>query len=236
MSFAVLLFAAVSAFSLDKFSLTPHLPDAKTDDMQPMTSLSLAAAKGEIESESFVLTSDEELEGVDLVPSDLKCGSAKIPASAIDLKVVAVVWKYPNAWMSIKQRRSADEHALIPCMLVHDEKLIVRDDKTMTNYLRGDYEGGVRYINMSTAECPERFNDDLHPVRDAKRFVPCSLQKGKYKQFWLTVKVPAAAAPGDYTGTIAIKQSNNRTIEQLSPSPCRIRARITTARSGLSSR
>ena len=216
MNLPILLLSAVSAFSLDKFSLTPHLPDAKTDDMQPMTSLSLAAAKGEIESESFILTSDEELEGVDLVASDLTCKSAKIPASAIDLKVVAVVWKYPNAWMSIKQRRSADEHALIPCMLVHDEKLIVRDDKTLTNYLRGDYEGGVRYINMSTAECPERFNDDLHPVRDAKRFVPCSLQKGKYKQFWLTVKVPAAAAPGDYTGTIAIKQSNNRTIEQLS--------------------
>lgn len=205
MSFAVLLFAAVSAFSLDKFSLTPHLPDVKTDDMQLMTSLSLAAAKGEIESESFALTSDEDLEGVDLVASDLVCGSAMIPASAIDLKVVAVVWKYPNAWMSIKQRRSADEHALIPCMLVHDEKLIVRDDQTMTNFLRGDYEGGVRYINMSTVECPERFNDDLHPVRDAKRFVPCSLQKDKFKQFWLTVKVPADAVPGTYTGTLAVK-------------------------------
>lgn len=205
MNLSVLLLAAVSAFSLDKFSLTPHLPDAKTDDMQPTTSLSLAAAKGEIESESFSLTSDEDLEGVDLVASDLVCGSAKIPASAIDLQVVAVVWKYPNAWMSIKQRRSADEHALIPCMLVHDEKLIARDDETMTNFLRGDYEGGTRYINMSTAECPERFNDDLHPVRDAKRFVPCTLQKGKYKQFWLTVKVPADAIPGTYAGTLTVK-------------------------------
>ena len=205
MNAAILLLAAVSAFSLDKYSLVQHLPDAKTDDMKPMTSIALAAAQGEIESESFILTSDADLEGVDLVASDLVCGTAKIPSSAVDLKVVAVVWKYSTAWMSIKQRRSADDHALIPCMLVHDEKLIVRDDRTMTNWLRGDYEGGVRYINMSTADCPERFNDDLHPVRDAKRFVPCALPKGKYKQFWLTVKVPSAAAPGDYTGSLTVK-------------------------------
>ena len=205
MNAAILLFAAVSAFSLDKYSLIPHLPDAKTDDMKPMTSIALAAAQGEIESESFILSSDADLEGVDIVASDLVCGAAKIPSAAVDLKVVAVVWKYPIAWMSIKQRRSADDHALIPCMLVHDEKLIVRDDRTMTNWLRGDYEGGVRYINMSTADCPERFNDDLHPVRDAKRFVPCALPKGKYKQFWLTVKVPSAAAPGEYKGSLTVK-------------------------------
>ena len=156
----------------------------------------------------------EDLEGVDLVPSDLVCGSAKIPSSAVDLKVVAVVWKYSTAWMSIKQRRSADDHALIPCMLVHDEKLIVRDDRTMTNWLRGDYEGGVRYINMSTADCPERFNDDLHPVRDAKRFVPCSLQKGKYKQFMLTAHVAKGTKPGLYTGAIALVENAGKTLAE----------------------
>jgi len=205
MNLSILLLAAVSAFSLDEYSLTQHLPDKLTEDMKPTKALALAAAKGEFESASFSLLSDADLADVDLVPSDLVCGAAKIPASAIDLKVVAVVWKYPIAWMSIKQRRSLDEHALIPCMLVHDEKLIVRDDKTMTNYLRGDYEGGTRYINMSTADCPEGFNDDLHPVRDAKAFVPCALKKGEYKQFWLTVKVPEEATPGDYRGTLAVR-------------------------------
>lgn len=203
MNATIFLLAAVSAFSLDRFSLTQHLEDKATEDMKPTKALATYAAQGEFESESFSLLSDADVKALDIVPTDLVSDGAKIAADAVDVKVVKVVWKYPTAWMSIKQRPTADAHALIPCMLVHDDALIRRDDKTMANYLRGDYEGGVRYMNMSLPNA-EKFNDNLHPVRDAKKFVPCPLPKGVYRQFWLTLKTPADAKPGVYRGKVKL--------------------------------
>lgn len=76
------------------------------------------------------------------------------------------------------------------------------DEKGTNNYLRIDYPEGTRYVCVSENTKGD-FNDDLEPVRDAKSFVPFDVEAGRYRQYWLTLRVPADAKPGAYCGRIA---------------------------------
>ena len=168
-----------------------------------------SAAKGEFETVAFVFRSDADLKDVDFVPGELKGpGGATIPASALDVYVVKEWFRGKSSWTTDRFSGGAPkDRELTPDMILHDDKLIKLDEdpSNRVNYLRVDYPSGTKYLDMCRPGRKGAFNYDLHPVRDAKRFVPMDFAAGRRRQIFVRIHVPADAVPGDYTGALAMK-------------------------------
>ena len=94
-----LIVAAMKIFWVDGYSSEVFLPDADPKGGVVTNVISLAAARGEIESVSFVACPDRDLEKVDFVPSDLVGpGGAKIAAELIDFSLVKVWFRPKDRW------------------------------------------------------------------------------------------------------------------------------------------
>ena len=168
-----------------------------------------SAAKGEFETVAFVFRSDADLKDVDFAPDGLKGpGGAAIPASALDVYVVKEWFRGKSSWTTDRFSGGAPkDRVLTPDMLLHDDRLIRLDEdpSNRVNYLRVDYPSGTKYLDMCRAGRKGAFNYDLHPVRDAKKFVPMDFAAGRRRQIFVRIHVPGDAAPGDYAGRIAVK-------------------------------
>lgn len=205
MSSLSLLFAsALRLLWVDPYGETPYLPEADPTGGVETNVLSCAAAKGEIESLSFVVVPDGDLPKVDFRPTELTGpGGAKIPASAADFAQVKVWYRaggrWWNSWCGDQSKPEAVNE-----LILHDDTLVKVDASAKANFLRGDYAGGTVYLNMSAPGRNTRFEHSLHPVRDTKAFVPFDLRRGRRQQYWLTWKVPADAKPGVYRGTLEV--------------------------------
>ena len=210
------LLVIASAFTLwwvDPYGDTPYLPDAEPKGGVVTNVLSLAAAKDEFETVSFSVCPARDLKKVDFVPSDLTGpGGAKIPASAADFALVKVWYRAGGRW-STSWAGSPGKPELINDLVLHDDNLIRVDEQEKTISLRIDYPHGTEYVDMRKRGGPH-FNSSLHPVMDAKKFVPFDLRKGRYQQYWFTWHVPADAAPGVYRGTLAVKE-DGRDLEKI---------------------
>ena len=200
--------AAWTAFQIDPFYTKPHPRDAAPEDGRETTELTAAAAIGEIEAVSFMFRPEKAMTKLDLVPTDLKGpGGATIPAAAVDVRTVKVWWQDRIRWTNYYNwEKYAKKNALLPDILLHDDSLVRVDEKGTNNYVRADYPEGSRYVCVSE-DTPGDYNEDLEPVRDAKKFVPFDLEAGRYRQYWLTLRVPADAKPGDYEGAIALVEN-----------------------------
>ena len=164
----------------------------------------MVAAKGEFEASSLVLYPFAAAGKVELKVSDLVGKNGKIPASAVDLKIVKIWYQTGNAWYSYFADSTARE--LVPELLLNDENLVKVDGKTRDNYLRVDYPmpKGPKYVWISSpANINVKFNEYTEPVRDAKTLQPFSLTAGEFKQIWLTFEAPKTAE-GIYSGTISL--------------------------------
>ena len=164
----------------------------------------IVAAKGEFEPASFVIYPFSDAAKVELKVSDLVGKNGKIPASAVDVKIIKIWYQAGTAWYSYFADSTGRE--LVPELLLNDENLIKVDMKSKENYLRVDYPQpkGSEYVWISNpAEVNVPFNDHLEPVRDAKSLQPFSLKTGEFKQVWLTLEAPKTAE-GIYSGTISI--------------------------------
>ena len=209
-----MLFAVALAYQqVDPYSHKMVLPSSPVTDAPAV--FKMASAKGEIESGSFVVRPDRDLQAVDVVPSDLKGPEGVIPAAAVDVKVVKVWWAGVSSWDSDRHGRN-EPVTLMPRVILHDDGLVKVDREKKINYLRGEYPDGVHYVDILSDGRKTPFKSFVEPVRDADRFVPLDLPKDETRQFWITLKTPLDAKPGLYTGTLSIEQSNNRTIKQLS--------------------
>lgn len=211
MNLTLSVLAAVwTAFQIDPFYTEPHPRDAAPKDGRETTELTACAAIGEIEAVSFMLCPARALEKLDVVPSDLKGPSgAVIPGDAVDVRTVKYWWQDRIRWTSYYNwEKYAKKNAITPDILLHDDSLIRVDEEGTNNYIRVDYPTGSRYVCVSK-DIKGDFNDDLEPLRDAKKFVPFDLKAGRYHQFWLTLRVPADARPGKYEGTIALVENGN---------------------------
>lgn len=198
--------AAWTVLAIDPYCAEKHLPDARPVDGRETTSLAAAAARGEFESISFMIRPGRDMQKVDLVPTDLAGpGEAAIPASAFDVYAVKVVNKWTWSWITY-YAGNPDSPTPVPDMLVHDDSLIRTDWSRHINYVRADYPSGPVYLNMSAPDLTADFNTHLHPVRDTGKFVPLDLKTNEYRQIWITLKVPADATPGDYTGKIQLRE------------------------------
>ena len=203
----LVLAASLRLLWVDPYGETPYLPDADPAGGIETNVLSCAAAKGEIESLSFVVQPDADLKAVDFRLSDLKGpGGSAIPASAADFAQVKVWYRAGGRWWN-SWCGDMSKPEPINELILHDDALVKVDEATKTNFLRADYPSGSVYLNLRERGRDSHFETSLHPVRDAKSFVPFDLPKGRRQQYWLTWKVPEDAAPGLYRGTIEVRSA-----------------------------
>lgn len=193
------VYYAVPAMSNLKRTMTTYPEDGAL-----AAPIRIVAAQGEFESASVVFYPFSNASKVELKVSDLTGKSGKIPASAVDVKVVKVWYQTGAAWFSYFA--DADGRELVPELLLNDENLIKVDRVKEDNYLRVDYPQpkGPQYVWISNpANIQVPFNDHLEPVSDAGTLQPFGFQAGEFKQIWVTLEAPKDAK-GLYAGTISV--------------------------------
>ena len=211
MTALALLFGAFTLWSVDPYGDKPYLPDEPPYQGVVTNALACAAAQGEIETISFSVQPARDMREVDFVPSDLTGpGGTAIPASAADFALVKVWYRADSRWWN-SWAGGVGNPTLINNLILHDDDLVrvveSEDVAKRTNILRIDYPEGPAYVDMRKhGNAGSGFNHSLHPVRDAKKFVPFDLKKGRFQQYWFTWKVPADAKPGIYRGRLAVKE------------------------------
>lgn len=189
------------------------LPDDLYLSSNCSTNIELNSTAGEFIPASFLIRTLSDLSGVRPVPTDLnnEVNGKTIPASDIDIKVVKCWYQAGTAWVSTEQRR--DEKAMVPELLLNDEKLVKVDKEKKDNYLRFSFPDNEKYIWISD---PNEKSDGPYklisckdfPVKDSTVLLPVDIPNNTNQQFWITVKIPADAAPGTYSGKINITQKD----------------------------
>jgi len=170
--------------------------------------LKIASAIGEIESASFLVRSYAPAPRLDARLTDFAGpDGAKIPASAVDLRVVKVFWAGVSQWDSDRHGRN-EPLKLMPKAILHDDGLVRVDLENKLNFLRVDYADGQRYVDILSDGRKEPLKSFLEPFADAPAYVPFDLPANFTKQFWLTVKTPLGVKPGVYRGELALSSSS----------------------------
>ena len=197
-------------YAVPALSPTPRLPDALPSDAKLTNEIYIIAAKGEYEPASFVLSAKKDLRNVQIEVSDLSSSSGLIKSKNIDIKVVKCWYQAGTAWYSYYGDKT--RKVLTPELLLNDETLIKVDRENKENYIRLDYPQGSEYKKVSSPDL-KAFNYTKEPVQDKKYLCPFSLEAGKNKQFWITVKVPETASKGRYKATLKLKTNGENIAE-----------------------
>lgn len=194
-------------YTVPAISSVKRLPNTFPEDGELGGTLQIVAARNEFEPASFVVFSPQDADKAELKASDLTGDAGTIPAANVDLKIVKCWYQGGTAWYSYFADVTGRE--MVPELLLNDEKLIRVDTATRDNYLRVDYPDGPDYrwiSNRLSVNIP--FNAETTPVADAKTIQPFTLKAGRFKQFWVTVKVPADAEAGIYCGSITLSPAD----------------------------
>ena len=197
------LLAVLSWMPVDPYSDKPYLP---TNEVRTVAeAVGIDAARGEFESASFLVRSTEPLAGLCAEMSELVGPEgARIPASAVDIRIVKVFWAGVSHWNSDRHGRN-EPVTLTPRAILHDDGLVRVDLEGRCNYLRVDYADGPRYVDILSDGRKEPLKSFLEPFADAPALVPFDLPADFTKQFWLTVRTPRDARPGVYSGTVTLR-------------------------------
>jgi hypothetical protein len=173
------------------------------------TELRLIACRGEYEPASFVIAARSDLKSLKVAASDLLCGEARIPASAVDVRAVKCWYQSMGV-------------GFVPELLLHDDGLVKVDTEKEVNYLKLRFADGERYVSISDPAPPDPalklpvpeghnfskflalLDPEKYPVRDSAALQPVDIPAKTNKQLWITVKVPDAAADGIYAGTVSL--------------------------------
>ena len=140
---ALLCASAFRLIWVDPYGEKPYLPDSDPPGGVETNILSAAAARGEIESLSFVVVPGSDLPQVDFRPSALQGpDGVSIPASAADFAQVKVWYRAGGRWWN-SWAGAVDKPELINEMILHDDTLVKVDETEKVNYLRGDYPSGT---------------------------------------------------------------------------------------------
>ena len=209
-----LVFQEVILYALDNPIVScPILPHDSMPPARVATDLRVTAAQGEIRSASLIVQALKDLRDVTVTVGDLtqEKGGAALPSSAVDVRVVKCWYQAGSAWHGIGQKKS--QRVLTPELLVHDDRLLRVDEKAQKNFLRlSRPDGDVYWDTEDPAYAQERnpviLPVEQFPVRDAATLQPAELSADTLKQYWLTVRVPDAAAPGEYAGTLTVAASS----------------------------
>lgn len=206
------LLAVATFYAVDPISNTRYLPDTPPKGGVKGGEVRLLAAKGEYESGSVVVSSDVALKDVTASWGDFVAGNgAKIPASAMDVKLVLCWYQQGTAWYGF--HADMTRRVLTPELLVHDEKMLKVDDETGDDYVRCDHADGstdwywTTYLPLDCNLMGGYYAFRSEWVHDAKTLQPFDLAAGRYRQMWLTVGVPAGAKEGVYRSALVLRHA-----------------------------
>lgn len=200
--------APVLYYTVAAMSDIKRLPDLYPVDGKLAAPLDIMAARGEFEPASFVVYPRQNSDRFELKVSDLRDGKGNvIPASALDLKLVKIWYQCGSGWfgyMADPLRR-----VLTPELLLNDENLIFADPSTKDNYARySNADGSTHYewISADFMVTDYKFTNMVRIalLKDADTLQPVVLNRDEFKQFMLTVHVPADAKPGVYQGSVTM--------------------------------
>ncbi len=145
---------------------------------KPLEDVRLQGCRGQSLPLSFVITTAQALDGVLVEAEPVHADDHVWPADAVDLHVVKDY--YRNTIFS--------HMAAMPSLLVHDDSLLSiepaptdKDPGRMTNVAR-------------------------RPMLDADTLLPVDIT-GR-RQFWVTIRIPDHAKPGEYGTTVRIKPAD----------------------------
>lgn len=120
----------------------------------------------------------------------------KITKDNINIKIIKKWYQSGN-----KKIRYTNKKYLVPELLLNNDKFIVVDESTETNYIHINNDGKKEYFNISDPNSKLPFGASLN---DEAKFQPFVLEVNKPKQLWITVKIPDNANSGGYAGIIKI--------------------------------
>ena len=165
--------------------------------------LRIVSTPGEYEASAFVVRAKRAVGDFRPVATDLKAeGGETLPASVLDMRIAKVMARAVSAYSKVR--------VLEPTVLLHDDKLLKVDMKTMRNLMRYDFPSGSRYVDVSEPRDTRggqkaRLSAAEHPIFDAKELRPMDLPARTTIEFWVTSHVPEGTKPGVYRGEIALR-------------------------------
>jgi hypothetical protein len=184
---------------------TMILPHTQNLPGKLATGAEIAACRGEYEPASIVLWSPGAVKDLSLAASDLRGPAGVIPAANLDVRWVKCWYQAGNAWIGVGQDRT--HKVLVPELLLKDDALVKVDYEAQHTTLKLSFPDGPKYVpidDMTPVQWGTGPKLADFPVRDAATLQPTDLPAGENKQVWITVKVPADAKPGRYTGEIKL--------------------------------
>lgn len=188
------------------FSDIPRRADTYPDDGIACGEIRIVAAKGEFEPASIVIAPQKNADQFTLVASDLKGRKGgTISAKAIDIKVLKLWYQAGSAWYGYFA--DALDRTLVPELLLNDENMVRVNCATKDNYVRyANLDGSSSYQWMTANFMVTNYSYDnqanIALIADTPTLQPVVLNKNEFKQYFLTVKVPADAKDDIYSGTV----------------------------------
>lgn len=198
--------APATYFVVPPFSDLPRLPDGYPDDGELAGTARLLATPGEFEAASIVVYPNKNVNKFTLLPGELKnAAGGVIPASAIDVKLVKCWYQAGSGWFGYFA--DALGRKLVPELLLNDENLIHAIPATKDNYVRySNQDSSVSWQWMSANFFTVNYSFDNQAntglITDAPTFQGAVLNKDEFKQFFVTVRVPAGTKAGIYKGKV----------------------------------
>ena len=198
----------VEVVAVEPMSSRPILPETPIGEVSLGAELRVIATPGEFEPASFVMRSSMaiQVQSVELGP--WLDSSGKSGAIASRVRLVKRWYQAPGAWKLHYKPRFQQSPVLIPELLLNDDALVKVDEKEQRNYLRVRQSDGYRYLDVSQDETLERHvapSLSEMDVRDADTLQPFSIAAHVSQQFWISLHVPEATAPGIYSSRVVIK-------------------------------
>ena len=192
-------------YTVDAMSDIKRVPDLYPEDGKLAAPVEIIGAKGEIEPGSFLIYPQKNVDKFELKVSDLKGKGGTIPASAVDLKLVKIWYQCGSGWFGFMN--DPLQKTLTPELLVNDENLIWVDTEGIQNYARYNNADGSTHYEWISADFQVsnyRFTNlvRIAMLKDADTLQPVVLNKGEFKQFMATVRIPKDAKDGIYEGSI----------------------------------
>ena len=196
--------AAPDVYVVPAIGSVPILPNTFPVPGTGLREIRVTACRGEFEPASFVLRAGAtKISNLEISWTNLRGSQGTIPASYIDLRVVAAWYQGGTAGKDIK---ADPKPVLVPELLLHDDSMIVPDHQTKTNLVKISRNAQSRYVSGEhLAGYGKRRADidaEAFPLQDLSRLSPVSIEARSNKQFWITVRVPSLSRTGTYRGTI----------------------------------
>jgi hypothetical protein len=177
------------------------LPDTIIPSQYVSSKIALAGAPGEYKSATFVIRPANAVASLTPVASSLTSSAGTIDQSSLNLRVV-------KAWYQAGvEIYDVSNKILTPELLLKDDSLVKAENAQ--NYVRLS-DGSYKWISDPTLS-PQQNNPipvSALSVKDADTLQPVSISAGTNKQFWITLKIPDNASPGNYTGKISLVTSS----------------------------